>query len=163
MRYFYTAKASKKDRDEGLDMFDDVNMRVEQNREIHSAGCEYLENGKIKQNPHLQSSIKKNFHPTVKPIELMQYLIRLVTRKGGVILDCFAGSGSTGKATMFENRERNANYKITMIELTKEYIPIIEARCDYALNKYEYDLAKEKAENEKNGILDLFDFAEEDL
>lgn len=82
-RYFYCAKASKKDRDEGLDMFEDRNMRTEQNREIHSAGCEYVENGKVKQNPHLQSSIKKNFHPTVKPINLMQYLVRMFTPKGG--------------------------------------------------------------------------------
>jgi len=136
-------------------------MRIEQNRGIHSAGCEYVENGKIKQNPHLQSSVKKNFHPTVKPVELMQYLVRLVTPKGGRILEPFAGSGSTGKATMFENRERNADYDITMVELTPEYIPIINARCDYALNKYEYDLAKEKVENEKKGILDLFDFMED--
>ena len=45
---------------------------------------------------------KKNTHPTVKPCELMQYLIRLVAPKGGAtILDPFMGSGSTGKAVMF--------------------------------------------------------------
>ena len=82
-RYFYCAKASKKDRDEGLEKFEEKNMRIEQNRKIHSAGCEYIENGKLKQNPHLQSSIKKNIHPTVKPTELMQYLVRLVTPQGG--------------------------------------------------------------------------------
>ena len=85
-RYFYCAKASKKDRDDGLDEFEEKNMRTEQGRKIHSAGCEYIENGKLKQNPHLQSSIKKNIHPTVKPMELMQYLIRLVTPKGGLYL-----------------------------------------------------------------------------
>ncbi len=157
-RYFYCAKASKKDRDEGLDMFEDRNMRTEQNREIHSAGCEYIENGKVKQNPHLQSSIKKNFHPTVKPIDLMQYLVRMFTPKGGAILEPFAGSGSTGKATMFENRERNANYTITMIEITHEYIPIIKARCDYAINKYKYDDEKALRERKEKGELNIFDF-----
>ena len=157
-RYFYCAKASKKDRDEGLDMFEDRNMRTEQNREIHSAGCEYVENGKVKQNPHLQSSIKKNFHPTVKPIDLMQYLVRMFTPKGGSILEPFAGSGSTGKATMFENRERNANYTITMIEITHEYIPIIKARCDYAINKYKYDDEKALRERKEKGELNIFDF-----
>ena len=59
---------------------------------------------------------------------------------------------------MFENRERNADYTITLVELTKDYIPIIEARCDYALNKYEYDEIKER---EETGQLSLFDFVEE--
>ena len=139
-------------------MFEDRNMRTEQNREIHSAGCEYVENGKVKQNPHLQSSIKKNFHPTVKPIDLMQYLVRMFTPKGGAILEPFAGSGSTGKATMFENRERNANYTITMIEITHEYIPIIKARCDYAINKYKYDDEKALRERKEKGELNIFDF-----
>lgn len=157
MRYFYQAKASKKDRDEGLDMLEDgLLRRVRPDKDDNNPTG-------LNTDPKWKPIIRKNIHPTVKPVELMQYLIRLVTRKGGVILEPFAGSGSTGKATMFENRERNANYKIVMVELTKEYIPIIEARCDYALNKYEYDLAKEKIENEKKGILDLFDFVEEDL
>lgn len=134
-RYFYCAKASKKDRDEGLEKFEEKNMRIEQNRKIHSAGCEYIENGKLKQNPHLQSSIKKNIHPTVKPTELMQYLVRLVTPQGGVVLDPFNGSGSTGKAVMYENNERNKNYKYIGIELTEEYLPIAKARIEYAFNK----------------------------
>lgn len=61
---------------------------------------------------------------------------------------------------MFENRERNANYKCTLIEMTHEYIPIIEARLDYAINKYEYD---EKIEREKTGQMNLFDFMGDDL
>ncbi len=130
-RYFYCAKASKKDRDEGLDGFEEKNMRLEQNRQIHSAGCEYIENGKMKQNPHLQSSCKRNIHPTVKPTELMQYLVRLVTPNGGTVLDPFNGSGSTGKAVMYENKEKNKNYKYIGIELTEEYLPIAKARIEY--------------------------------
>lgn len=61
----------------------------------------------------------------------MQYLIRLVTPKGGTVLDPFNGSGSTGKACMWENKERSANYKYIGIELTPEYLPISKARIDY--------------------------------
>lgn len=124
-RYFYTAKTSSKDRDEGLDIFED-------------------------------NAPRKNIHPTVKPTTLMQYLVRLVTPKGGTVLDPFMGSGSTGKATMFENRERNANYKFIGVEMTEKYLPICKARIDYALHKFEYDLEKEKLEDEKNGVVRLF-------
>lgn len=74
------------------------------------------------------SALRKNIHPTCKPTELMQYLVRLVSPKGATILDPFMGSGSTGKAVMFENRERDANYKFIGIELTEEYLPIAQAR-----------------------------------
>lgn len=95
-RYFYCAKASRRDRNEGL-------------------------------SEHL-----KNIHPTVKPVSLMQYLIKLVTPKGGTILDPFNGSGSTGKAVMWENRDRNAEYKYIGIELSDEYCEISKARIEYA-------------------------------
>ena len=151
-RYFYCAKASKKDRDEGLDEFEEKNMRIEQKRGIHSAGCEYIENGKLKQNPHLQSSCKRNIHPTVKPTELMQYLVRLVSPDGAIILDCFNGSGSTGKAVMYENRERNKNYKYIGIELTEEYLPIAKARIEYVCKLNEEEL--------KEMQLSIFDMME---
>ena len=59
-------------------------------------------------------------HPTVKPLELMRYLVRLVTPKDGLVLDPFAGTGTTGEACILEGR----NYYL--IEKTKEYIPDIE-------------------------------------
>ena len=62
----------------------------------------------------------------------MQYLVRLVCPKGSTILDIFMGSGSTGKAVMFENKERNANYKFIGIEREKEYCDIAEARIKWA-------------------------------
>lgn len=93
-RYFYCAKASKKDRNDGVS--------------------------------------GRNSHPTVKPTELMQYLIRLVTPNGGTVLDPFNGSGSTGKAVMYENNERSKGYKYIGIELTEEYLPISKARIEYA-------------------------------
>lgn len=134
-RYFYCAKASKKDRDEGLDAFESVKINLTQN------GGNRKENGKsILENPNIS---KKNIHPTVKPTELMQYLVRLVAPKGAVVLDPFCGSGSTGKACMYENTERNANYKFIGIEMTEEYLPIIVARIDYAKNKKDIEKIKE--------------------
>ena len=65
-------------------------------------------------------------HPTVKPIDLMRYLVKLVTPKDGLVLDPFAGTGTTGEACILEGR----NYYL--IEKTKEYIPDIEKR----VNKY---------------------------
>ena len=93
----------------------------------------------------------------MKPVELMQYLVRLVTPKGGIVLDCFMGSGSTAKACMFENRERNANYHFIGIEMTDEYLPIAKARIDYAKYKYQYDEIKEKEERKRKGIINIFD------
>ncbi len=157
-RFFYTAKASKKDRDEGLDAFDEIEVRggggrVEQGYDDNDEEQQRLKESASKFGA--VKSIKKNTHPTVKPIELMQYLVRLVAPKGATILDCFMGSNSTGKAVMFENRERNANYKFIGIELTDEYLPICEARIEYAINKYEYD---EKLEQAKTGQVSIFDF-----
>ena len=65
-------------------------------------------------------------HPTVKPINLMRYLVKLVTPKDGLVLDPFAGTGTTGEACILEGR----NYYL--IEKTKKYISDIEKR----INKY---------------------------
>lgn len=62
----------------------------------------------------------------------MQYLVRLVTPNGGTILDPFNGSGSTGKAVMYENVERNKNYKYIGIDLNDTYLEISRARIEYA-------------------------------
>lgn len=149
-RYFYCAKASKKDRDEGLEAFESFKVNDGRKTEIDNAYQRW-------------ETLRKNTHPTVKPIELMQYLIRLVTPKNGTILDCFMGSGSTGKAAMFENRERNAGYKFIGIELTEEYLPICKARIDYGKYKYEYDIKQEQANDIKErGYMQpsIFDFYE---
>lgn len=147
-RYFYCAKASKKDRDEGLDIFEEKQT---------TDGC-IRTNSETARKFGANSALRKNIHPTVKPVELMQYLVRLVTPKGGTVLDCFMGSGSTGKAVMFENRERNANYKFIGVEMTKDYLPICQTRIDYALNKYEYDFKKELEEHKEKGQQSIFDF-----
>lgn len=120
-RYFYCAKASKKDRDEGLDTFADEKVNDGRNKPIDNA----FQRGE---------TLRKNIHPTVKPTDLMQYLVRLVTPNGGTVLDPFNGSGSTGKAVMYENKERNKDYKYIGIELTDEYLPIAKARIEYVCN-----------------------------
>jgi DNA modification methylase len=63
-----------------------------------------------------------NNHPTVKPLKLMEYLIKLVTPKGGVVMDCFMGSGSTGVAA------RNLGFKFIGIEREQEYMDIAKQR-----------------------------------
>jgi site-specific DNA-methyltransferase (adenine-specific) len=70
----------------------------------------------------------RNTHPTVKPVALMQYLIRLITPPGGLVLDPFTGSGSTGKAALLYG------YGFIGAELTDEYLPIIEGRLKWALD-----------------------------
>lgn len=126
-RYFYCAKASKKDRDEGLEDFQEKQVTDDCIRTNQETARKFGAN----------SALRKNIHPTVKPTSLMQYLVRLVTPKEGTILDPFMGSGSTGKSVMYENLERNANYKFIGIELTDEYLPIAKARIDYANKKIE--------------------------
>jgi site-specific DNA-methyltransferase (adenine-specific) len=67
-------------------------------------------------------------HPTVKPIDLMQWLIRLVTPPGGVVLDPFAGSGTTGEATIREG------FTAILIEREAEYLPLIRERFRRPIN-----------------------------
>jgi len=158
-RYFYCAKASKKDRDEGLDDFVATTDKAKGNGLDRI--CEFC--GVSQLTPELchcetKSWItkpKKNIHPTVKPTELMQYLIRLVTPEGGVVLDPFNGSGSTGKAAMYENKEKNKNYKYIGIELTEEYLPISKARIEHLI-----DIPKEEKQDENipTGQTSIFDF-----
>jgi DNA modification methylase len=74
-------------------------------------------------------TLRQNIHPTVKPTDLMAYLIRLVTPKGGIVLDPFMGSGSTGKAAVREGME------FIGIERENEYFEIAEARINWEINK----------------------------
>lgn len=109
----YTAKASKRERNkwcEGLEEKEWIKNACVANRNIRP------------NNPN------SNNHPTVKPLALMEYLIKMVTPKGGVVLDPFAGSGSTLVAA------KQNGFDYIGIELTAEYIPIIEARLNAVKN-----------------------------
>jgi len=115
-RFFYVAKASKRDRNEGLD---DLEEQRHSDRE--------LADGVGGDNPRNRTNqAKQNFHPTVKPTSLMEYLIKLVTPPNGTVLDPFTGSGSTGKAAILQG------FNFIGIEMTEEYLPIIEGRLKHA-------------------------------
>jgi DNA modification methylase len=115
-RFFYVAKASKRDRNEGLEDLEPQRHSDRQNAE-----------GVGGDNPRNRTNeAKQNFHPTVKPTDLMRYLIKLVTPPGGTVLDPFTGSGSTGKAAILEG------FTFIGCELTEDYIPIIEGRLKHA-------------------------------
>ena len=95
-RYFYCAKSSKKDRNRGLEHLNETSSEELVNRKTDSAGIN---------NPRAgagRTSGSKNIHPTVKPNELMKWLVRLVTPRDGLTLDPFMGSGSTGVAAKDE-------------------------------------------------------------
>lgn len=74
--------------------------------------------------PHNKGD-RANVHPTVKPIGLMRYLIRLVTPPGGTVLDPFGGSGTTGCAAAIEN------FDAILIEQDSQYASIAQARIDH--------------------------------
>ncbi len=114
-RFFYCAKASRKDRNEGLHSAADpaVSMNATM-RECEDADW---------------SARNGNHHPTVKPTDLMAYLVRLVTPAGGVTLDPYMGSGSTGKAAVREG------FEFVGIEREPPYLAIAEARIAHELER----------------------------
>ena len=129
-RFFYCAKASKRDRNEGLDGFEIIETQGGGGRPLENYG-EDDESQRLKKAASAYGAIKAaraNTHPTVKPTDLMRYLVRLVTPQGGVVLDPFMGSGSTGKACVYEG------FDFIGIEQSAEYIEIAQARIDFALN-----------------------------
>ena len=133
-RFFYVAKASKRDRNEGLE---DLEAQRHSDRE--------LADGAGGDNPRNRTNnAKQNFHPTVKPTALMQYLVKLVTPPNGTVLDPFTGSGSTGKAAILEG------FDFIGIELTEDYWPIIEGRLKHAEAKVAE--AKENLEAQPQGL-----------
>lgn len=85
-------------------------------------------------------------HPTVKPIDLMRYLCRLVTPPGGHVLDPFGGSGTTGCACAAEG------FDFTLIELSEEYLPLISARCNSALTSIGLSLITDTQELSTHNI-----------
>jgi site-specific DNA-methyltransferase (adenine-specific) len=134
-RFFYVAKASKRDRNEGLDnLATKVNGKMM--RKANNTSNEPSEGFE-----RFTTQPAQNFHPTVKPTSLMEYLIKLVTPPNGTVLDPFTGSGSTGKAAILQG------FDFIGIEMTEEYLPIIEGRLKHAeqlvAEAKEQDRAKE--------------------
>jgi DNA modification methylase len=109
-RFYYVAKASSAERNAGLDGFE-------------AQWAPTMGNG-IGGKPHDEdiAEPKRNVHPTVKPIDLMRWLVRLVTPPGGTVLDPFTGSGTTGIACALER------FEFVGIEREAEYAAIARAR-----------------------------------
>ncbi len=105
-RLFYCAKATRAERD---------------------AGCELLplQPVQIYTGKHHLAPLVRNIHPTVKPLDLMRWLVRLITPPGGLVLDAFAGSGSTGAAAVLEHR------RFLGIEREGEFVDIACARLTH--------------------------------
>jgi site-specific DNA-methyltransferase (adenine-specific) len=124
-RFFYCAKASKRDRNEGLDGFNSKQT-------VGGGGGigDYLDDVNSASGKYgSEKAPQANHHPTVKPTDLMRYLCRLVTPPSGTVLDPFMGSGSTGKAAIYEG------FNFVGIEMTDEYLPIAKARIEFALKE----------------------------
>ena len=115
-RFFYCAKATRADREEGLEAF--VPKQRDEGRKAGAPG------GDNQRNRGTQPRL--NSHPTVKPTSLMRYLCKLVTPKGGLVLDPFCGSGSTGKAAVLER------FSFVGIEQDADFCDIARARIAWA-------------------------------
>jgi len=124
-RFFYCAKASRSERNAGLEGMEE--------KPAHPSGNDWGkttmwngENGDAEWRKKNPNNPAQNHHPTVKPIELMRYLVRLTkTPTGGVVLDPFMGSGTTGIACVLEGRE------FIGIEMNEEYVEIAEKRITH--------------------------------
>jgi DNA modification methylase len=132
-RFFYCAKTSKKDRDEGCDHLPEHQEGLQLPRGKCPDCGTWKNSGELKckcggewemtSNPPPKA---RNNHPTVKPTALMRYLCRLVTPPEGIVLDPFMGSGSTGKAAMLEG------FQFIGIERDAEYFEIATNRIAVA-------------------------------
>jgi len=176
-RFFYSAKTSRAERNAGLDGFEEQRRSTQYGamgkRRCNVCGtksaapgaggrwpnCEHDDWQWAKQEETgIKGGNAKNHHPTVKPIDLMRWLVRLVTPPGGIVLDPFTGSGSTGIAAHLEGME------FIGIEREAEYLAIAEARIAWWGDKHG-DTAdilvanglaeKAKAEHVERGQLDL--------
>lgn len=115
-RFFYCAKAGKAERNAGLEALPEI-RHADRNTDDGVGG----------DNPRNRTNQpKQNFHPTVKPIALMRYLVRLVTPPNGKVLDPFAGSGTTLVACVLEG------FESVGMEMTADYLPIIQGRVAWA-------------------------------
>ena len=111
-RFFYCPKTSKSERHSNLD---------DHETSVGANGNKWTDQD-YRKGETKPTTERKNTHPTVKPVELMKYLCRLVTPKGGTVLDPFMGSGSTGMAA------KDEGFDFIGIEKEEEYFKICESR-----------------------------------
>ena len=122
-RFFYTAKPSTREREEGLD---DLPSAINPQRSPEAAGSRC---GRETTLAHGQNTERKNTHATVKPVALMRWLVRLISPHGGLVLDPFLGSGTTAIAAYLEGREWIG------IERDQHYAAIAQARIAHWMRK----------------------------
>nr|CBX27136.1 hypothetical protein N47_A11650 [uncultured Desulfobacterium sp.] len=114
--FLAVSKPSKKEKEAGLESHEDKQI------------CGRDIGQDMRNNPYkLRPALRKNIHPTVKPLALMTYLIKMGSRKGDVVLDPFMGSGTTCIAALLTNRRSIG------IEKEEEYFSIAKERCKSAL------------------------------
>jgi site-specific DNA-methyltransferase (adenine-specific) len=109
-RLFFCAKATKQEREAGCEQLPEQSAQL------------YTGRGR-------PARVRRNTHPTVKPLSLMRWLVRLVTPEGGLVLDPFCGSGSTGAAAVLEDRQ------FLGIEREDEYVDVACARLTHWANE----------------------------
>lgn len=133
-RFFYCAKASKKERNMGLEDMPEVISNDGRDKTLASGNM-----------PHNRGNVpKKNHHPTVKPVKLMEYLIKLVTPPEGIVLDPFLGSGTTAIAAL------NTGRYFIGIEKEKKYVDIAKKRIANHMTQQSLKFAQYQ-EKEKGG------------
>ena len=127
-RFAYIPKASKRERNKGLENMEKKAITNAKGnglgRVCNICGANQLNPCNCKNNTWILPKKNQNNHPTVKPIALMEYLVKLVSREGQVVLDPFMGSGTTGMACKRLGRE------FIGIEIDEEYFKIAQARID---------------------------------
>jgi site-specific DNA-methyltransferase (adenine-specific) len=146
-RFFYVAKTSQWERNYGLEGFEEKQIFGDEGETFVG-----LSNSK---------KPSKNVHPTIKPIKLMQYLVRMITPPNGIVLDPFCGSGTTGIACKIDD------FEFVGLELNEEYVQIAQTRIEsFDAEKvfidetkiYEMRTKKEDDENDYGSTqLNLFD------
>jgi site-specific DNA-methyltransferase (adenine-specific) len=131
-RFIYQPKASKYERNKGLEGFEEKKSRK------WVGGMELTGSG------NKRIEIDRNIHPTVKPIKLMQYLVRLVTPPNGIVLDPFCGSGTTGIACKLEG------FEFVGLEQDAEYCKIAQVRIDNYVEEKEKSKKSIKPKEDNN-------------
>jgi DNA modification methylase len=147
-RFFYCPKASPEERISYSKSGNTVGASIASNRcakcgkaDLSGSRCECPEPEWI---PRASNDVVS--HPTVKPLALMRWLIRLVTPKGGVVMDPFAGSGTTAEAALREG------FRCIAIEREAEYLPLIEERLKRGADPVMYAAKKKQPD-----LVDLFE------
>ena len=143
-RFFYVAKASKSERNRGLEGFEEKPLAFSNQAKAElKRGNIQFDGGDAKGHGNSIRHLK-NFHPTVKPVKLMQYLVRLITPPNGIVLDPFCGSGTTGIACKLEG------FQFVGMEQDAEYCKIAEARIANYVEEKEPISVISEINNEKS-------------